>query len=95
MKSQPPIPAGKLAHSKEACYRVEDMIWRHLAALDITVSSGAREVLAAMEAIREKAPAALCDKEAWLTMCDMFARRARTFGDLRLFQQLRYRKDER
>lgn len=93
MKAQQPIKRSDLARSLQACYRIEDAIWRELRTLGLTEHSRPADVRLAMPSVYQLCPA-WCELEAWERIGESFVNWAETFGMLQMFWQLRRRQDQ-
>lgn len=82
-----------LARSLNACFRIEDAIWRGLVALGCTEQSHAADIRLALASVRRDCPS-WCEQEAWERIADSFANWATTFNSLQLFWILRRKRDD-
>lgn len=88
-----PISERDLCHSIKACHRIEDALWRRLYQLDCTVESDSDAVASALFVASSECPE-WCEQGAWNAISDSFLRWSTMFGNLRLFAELRRKRDE-
>ena len=92
-KAQQPIRRTDLTRSIVACHRIEDAMWREIAALGCDERSSAADIQQALTNIGPRCPS-WCEQKAWDRIAEMFATWSTTCGSLHLFWRLRRKRDE-
>lgn len=82
---------SELHRSIKDCHRLEDAIWRELAARGCDEQSKALQIDAALMQI--PCPA-WCEQAAWDRIAESYRTWSTIFGNLQLFWQLRRKRDE-
>lgn len=85
------ISRRDLVRSKEACWRIEDEIWKRLRESGCTLQSSAQRVRNGLR-FECADPPKWCELDAWQRMQARMLAWAQTFGNLELFFDLRNRK---
>jgi hypothetical protein len=80
-----------LSHSIIDCHRIEDALWSELTQLGCDEYSKALQIDQALMQI-ECPP--WCELEAWDRIAETFRTWSTTFGNLQLFWQLRWKRDD-
>jgi hypothetical protein len=80
-----------LSHSIIDCHRIEDALWSELTRMGCDVHAKALQV---DQALMEIPCPAWCEQEAWDRIAESYRAWSSIFGDLRLFWQLRRKRDE-
>jgi hypothetical protein len=80
-----------LSHSIIDCHRIEDAIWKELIDLGCDEHSKALQIDQALMLI----PCPIwCELEAWNRIAETFRTWSTIFGNLQLFWQLRWKRDD-